>query len=292
MAGNGPIHRIGLGTMRFADDPDRRRGPDAPIWARAGDWDASVATLRRAAELGVTLFDTAAAYALGDGERLVAQALRPYRDDVVIATKIGLTRPGPGEWGVLGRPDYLRQQIEQSRRALGDRPIDLLYLHAVDGQVPLADQLEVLANAVQHGDAKAIGLSQVSLTQLNEAASLVSAAAVQVAYNLADRANHSVLVRSGELGMAFVPFFPLAMGGPDAMGPAVAEVAAESGATAGQVALAWLLHQGRHVVPIPGTTSADRVAENLAAAELLLTPAQLARLQAPTPGSDSGAAGQ
>lgn len=282
LAGNGLIHRIGLGTMRFADDPRQRRGQHAPIWGPPSDWDASVATLRHAAELGVTLFDTAAAYALGAGERLVGQALEPFRDQVVIATKVGLTRPGPGEWGVLGRPDYLRQQIEQSRRALGgDRPIDLLYLHAVDEQVPLADQLGVLADAVRRGDATAVGLSQVSLSQLDEAVDVITPAAVQVPYNLADRANHDVLVRAGELGAAFVPFFPLGMGDAAGMALAVEEVAAELDATAAQVALAWLLHQAPHVVPIPGTTSADRVAENLAAAELSLTSEQLTRLVPP-----------
>lgn len=275
--------RIGLGTMRFADAPHQRSGAAAPVWSAPTDRGALVALLHRALELGVDHFDTADAYALGEGERLLGEALRG--SDATIATKVGVTRPGPAEWVPLGHPAYLRQQVEASLRRLGTDTIDLLYLHRVDPAVPVEDQVGALAQAQQEGKARAIGLSEVDVATLERAHAVAPISAVQNLYNHSARDHDPVVDRTAELGIAFVPFFPVAMGGA-ATAPPVAEVAAETGATPVQVQLAWLLRRGAHVLPIPGTTSVGHLEENAAAARLELTDDQVRRLDAPP--SDAG----
>ncbi|MGP4096916.1 aldo/keto reductase [Nonomuraea sp. KM90] len=257
---------LGFGTMRLASD--------GTIWEPPADRGAATAVLRRAVELGVRLIDTSDAYALGAGEELVAEALRPYADDVVIATKGGVARPSAEEWVPLGRPEYLRQQAELSLRRLRRDVIDLYYLHRVDPQVPLADQIGALEGLRQEGKIRHIGLSEVTVDQLEQAREIAPVAAVQNLYNLTDRTHEEVVEHTGKHEIAFVPFFPIAVGD---LG-AVAGLAAEIGATPAQIALAWLLRRSPNIIPIPGTTSVRHLEENVAARDLRLTDEQFARL--------------
>ncbi|MFG1814706.1 aldo/keto reductase [Kribbella sp. NPDC049174] len=260
------IHRLGFGAMRLTGY--------RPV-ADRGD---AIRVARRAVELGVDFIDTADAYGIGANEELLAEALHPY-GDVVIATKIGHTRPSPREWIPLGRPEYLRQAAELSLRRLRVERIDLLQLHRVDPAVPFADQLGALAQLVDEGKARYVGLSEVTVDQLTEARRSVDVVSVQNRYNLTDREHQPVLDYCTAEGIAFIPWVPIALGA-HAGSRVLAEIAAESGATAAQLSLAWLLHRSPVVVPIPGTSSEVHLAENVAAADLHLTADQLSRLDA------------
>jgi pyridoxine 4-dehydrogenase len=264
------VGRIGFGAMRLASD--------ATVWEPPADRAGAVTLLRRVVELGVKLIDTADVYALGAGEELIAEALHPYADDVVIATKGGLARPSVEEFIPLGRPEYLRQQAELSLRRLRRDVLDLYYLHRVDPGVPLADQVGALAQLREEGKIRHIGLSEVTVQQLAEARAIVPVAAVQNLYNLTDRTHEEVVEYAGEHDIAFVPFFPIAIGEHAKDGGPVADVAAEIGATPAQTALAWLLHRSPAMIPIPGTTSLSHLEENLVARDLRLTGEQFALL--------------
>ncbi|OLF15032.1 aldo/keto reductase [Actinophytocola xanthii] len=272
------ITRLGLGTMRMADRPDQRTGPTAPIWAPPTDRTELVTFLRAAVDSGVDHVDTADAYALGAGEELLAEALAPVRDRITVATKVGTSRPSPTEWVPHGRPEYLRQQIELSLRRLRTDRLDLVYLHRIDEAVPLADQLGALKQAHEEGKVRALGVSQVTADTLREVTAHVAIQAVQNSYSLGDRTFDDVVDLTAELGAAFVAFFPLAMGTVAADDPTVARIAARHGATRTQVALAWLLSRGDHVVPIPGTTSLAHLRDNLGALRLELTDTDLTDL--------------
>jgi aryl-alcohol dehydrogenase-like predicted oxidoreductase len=268
------IGRLGFGAMRLTEDDGSSPGGRA----------AALAVARRAVELGVTFIDTADSYGLGANEELLAEALHPYPAGLVIGTKSGQSRPGLG-WAPLGRPEYLRQQCELSLRRLRVDRIDLFQLHRVDPQVPLADQIGALVRLREEGKIRLIGLSEVTTGQLAEARALTPIASVQNRYHLTDRAHEDVLAACEASGTAFIPWLPVANGRHGRPAPALAEVAVELGATPVQVALAWLLHHSPVTVPIPGTTSAAHLAENVAAASLRLSPEQLARLDvAPSAG--------
>ncbi|MFF8815175.1 aldo/keto reductase [Streptomyces pactum] len=278
LGGDLPVRRIGYGAMRLAGAPEARRGATAAIWEAPTDRAAAVALLREAVDLGVNLFDTADAYALGANEELLAEALHPYRDGVVVATKAGVLRPSPTEWVTHGHPAYLRQQAELSLRRLRTDRIDLFYLHRIDPDYPLADQLGALRQLREEGKIRHIGLSEVTVEQLTEAESIVPVAAVQNVYNLAERGHDAVIDHTAGRGIAFVPYFPVAMGGhADPDGP-LATVARETGATPSQAALAWLLHRAPNVIPIPGTSSPAHLAENTGALTVRLSDDQFARL--------------
>ncbi|SUA80870.1 Putative oxidoreductase YdbC [Nocardia otitidiscaviarum] len=284
LGGDLRVNRIGFGTMRLAAPPEPGTDPGmGHIWRAPADRDAAVAVLRRAVELGANLIDTADSYALGENEELVAAALRPYREDVVVATKVGVVRPGPLEWVPLGHPAYLRQQAELSLRRLGLDRIDLLQLHRIDPNVPLADQIGALKQLVDEGKVRHIGLSEASVAQLREAAAITPIASVQNLYNLGDRHHEDVVDYAAAQGIAFIPFFPVAMGAHAAPDGPVAAVAAEVGATPAQTALAWLLRRSPTVLPIPGTTSLAHLEENLAAARVTLNDEQFERLSAVAP---------
>lgn len=256
LGGDLPVHRLGFGAMRLRGRP-------------AADRATSIAVARRAVERGVTLIDTADAYDLGGNEELVAEALHPYADGVVIATKAGQSRPGGG-WVPLGRPEYLRQQAELSLRRLRVDRIDLFQLHRVDPTVPLADQVGALRQLRDEGKVRHVGLSEVSVEQLAEAGEITSIASVQNRFNLTDRHSAPVLDHCARHGIAFLPWLPISptVKAPDS--PAAA-IARRLGATAAQVALAWLLRHSPVMVPIPGTSNPRHLTENLAAADLELS---------------------
>jgi pyridoxine 4-dehydrogenase len=261
--------RLGFGAMRMT-------GPDD--WGLPEDVDGALRLARRAVELGVTFIDTADAYGPGTGEKLLAEALHPYPEGVVIATKAGQSRPSRKEWKPLGRPEYLRQQTELSLRRLRLDHIDLFQLHRIDPQVPLADQLGALKQLQDEGKVRHIGLSQVSVEQIEQARQYVEVVSVQNLYNLTERSDEDVLEYCERGGIAFIPWLPIANGAhATATGP-LAEVAAELGATPVQVSLAWLLHRSPVMLPIPGTSSIAHLEENMAADRLRLSDDQFERL--------------
>ncbi|MEV6978756.1 aldo/keto reductase [Kitasatospora sp. NPDC093806] len=291
IGGDLTVRRIGYGTMRLADTPDLKPA-DAVIWHPPTPRSAALDVLRAAVGHGVQLVDTADSYALGGGEELVAEALHPYAPDVVVATKVGLTRPSPSEWVPLGHPAYLRQQAELSLRRLRVERIDLLQLHRIDPAVPLADQIGALKQLQDEGKVRHIGLSEVTVDELEQALEIAPIAAVQNWYNLATRRHDAVVDFTAERGIAFLPFFPIAVGGHAGADGPVSEVAREVGATPAQTALAWLLHRSPNILPIPGTTSEKHLVENLGAAAVQLTDEQYARLDGIAAGEGGVGAGE
>lgn len=279
IGGDLPVTRIGLGTMRLTNASARHRpAAEAEIWNAEEDRSEAISFLRAAVELGIDFVDTADAYGLGDSESQIAEALAPYPPHLVIATKVGVVRPSPTEWVPLGHPAYLRQQTELSLRRLRTERIDLLQLHRVDPGIPLEDQVGTLAELKAEGKARHIGLSEVTVEQLTKATEVAPIAAVQNMYNLSERGHEAVVDLAAERGIAFIPFFPIAVGSHAAPDGPVAEIAREIDATPSQVALAWLLHRSPTIVPIPGTSSVGHLRENLGALDVRLSPEQFARL--------------
>ncbi|MFC4946917.1 aldo/keto reductase [Pseudonocardia sp. GCM10023141] len=268
--GTGDVHRLGFGTMQLT-------GPG--VWGPPADPESAIAVLRRAAELGVDLFDTADSYGPESAEELVRAALHPY-DGIVVATKAGFLRTGPGKWFPCGRPEYLRQQCELSLRRLGVERIDLFQLHRIDPAVPAAEQFGVLAALQQEGKIAAAGLSQVSVEQIEQARAVVDIVTVQNRYNLTDRSSDAVLRYCTEQGIGFLPWAPIASGALAEPGGAVADVAKRLGATTSQVSLAWLLQRSSVMLPIPGTSSLEHLDENCAAAGVELDLDAVAELDA------------
>ncbi|WP_255976295.1 aldo/keto reductase [Streptomyces longispororuber] len=266
IGGDLEVRRLGFGAMHLPTEPEEARA-------------AAVAVARRAVELGVTLIDTAHMYGGGGAnEELLAEALHPYPDGLLITTKVGIARSaGSGEWELDGRPEVLRDQVEQALRRLRVERIELLQLHRIDPRTPLADQLGTLAELRAEGKVGRIGLSEVTVDELAEARKLIDVASVQNRYNLLDREHEPVLDACTAAGIAFLPWRTVAWGDAGARAE-VAAVAAELDATPTQVALAWLLAHSPAVLPIPGTAHVGHLEENVAAAGLELTPAQRARL--------------
>jgi pyridoxine 4-dehydrogenase len=269
LGGDLPVVRLGYGTMQLTG---------SGVWGDPKDPDEAVRVLRRAVELGVTFFDTADSYGPVVAEQLLKKALHPYADDLVIATKAGLTRPGPGDWRPVGRPEYLRQQVELSLRNLGLERIDLHQLHRIDPQVPLADQVGTLKELQDEGKIRHIGLSEVSVEELQEAQRTAEIVSVQNLFNLSDRSAEPLLDHAEAQGIAFIPWFPLATGELSKPGGPLDALAREHDATPSQLALAWLLRRSPVMLPIPGTSSVDHLEDNLAAASLELTDDEFAAL--------------
>lgn len=269
IGGDLPVHRLGFGAMRLT-------GPG--VWGEPEDPAGALEVLRRAVELGVTFIDTADSYGPEVSERLIADALAPYPDEVVIATKAGLARTGPGRWVPVGRPAYLAQQCELSLRRLRTDRIDLFQLHRIDREVPLAEQLGALTDLQAAGKIRHIGLSEVTVEQLSEAGRHADIVSVQNRYNLVDRAAEDVLDRCAEDGIAFIPWFPVGDGRLAAADGPLGRIAAASDASPAQVALAWLLARSPVMLPIPGTSRRLHLEENCAAAGLTLDPDDLATL--------------
>ncbi|XTZ14606.1 aldo/keto reductase [Micromonospora echinospora] len=262
IGGDLPVDRLGYGAMQLT-------GPG--VWGDPKDPAEALRVLRRAVELGVTFIDTADSYGPFVSELLIREALHPYRDDLVIATKAGLTRSGPDDWRPVGRPEYLRQQCELSLRHLGLETIDLFQLHRIDPQVPLADQLGELALLRQEGKIRHIGLSEVTVEQIEQARAITPIVSVQNLFNLADRRAEPVLEHCERHDLAFIPWFPIATGTLARPGGPLDAIAAGHHATPAQLALAWLLRRSPVMLPIPGTSSVAHLEENVAAAEVTLT---------------------
>jgi aryl-alcohol dehydrogenase-like predicted oxidoreductase len=269
LGGDLPLRRIGYGGMRLSD---------AAAWLPLADRTAATTLLRRAADLGVNFFDGADAYALGAVDELIAEALYPYQDDVVVASKVGFVRAGVQEWTLLGRPDYLRQQAELGLRRLRKDTIDLLYLHRIDPAVDLADQIGALKQLQDEGKVRHIGLCEVTVDELQQAQQIAPIASVQSSYNLAARDHDPVVDYAAENGIVFVPFFPIGTGSLAGAESPVAAVADEVGATLAQTALAWLLKRSTTILPIPGTSSVAHLEENVGALKVALSDDQFERL--------------
>jgi aryl-alcohol dehydrogenase-like predicted oxidoreductase len=269
IGGDLPVVRLGYGTMQL---------PGEGVWGPPRDREAAIAVLRRTVELGVTFFDTADSYGPEVAEDLLREALHPYADDVVIATKAGLTRQGPGVWTPVGRPAYLRQQAELSLRRLGLETIDLFQLHRIDSEVPLEDQVGELKKLQDEGKIRHIGLSEIDVDQLKQAQKIATIATVQNLFNLTDRSAEALLDYSTEQGIGFIPWFPLATGNLVKDGGPLAELAKQHDATPSQLALAWLLKRSPVMLPIPGTSSIDHLEDNVGAADIELTDDQFAAL--------------
>jgi pyridoxine 4-dehydrogenase len=269
LGGDLPIHRLGYGSMRLSG-----KG----IWGPPEDPDEAVRVLRRAVELGVTFIDTADCYGPFYTEEIIRTALHPYRDDLVIGTKAGLTRAGPDDWRPVGRPEYLRQQAELSLRHLGLDRIDLFQLHRVDAAVPLADQIGELKLLRDEGKIRHIGLSEVTVEQIEEARGIVEIASIQNLYNFSARQYEDVVDYAEKAGIAFIPWFPIAAGELARQDSPLLSLATELSATPAQVALAWLLRRSPVIVPIPGTSTVAHLEENLDSALLALSDEQYGSL--------------
>jgi pyridoxine 4-dehydrogenase len=264
------VHRLGYGAMRIT-------GPG--VWGWPSDRDEAIRVLRLAVELGVDFIDTADSYGPTVSEELIFAALHPY-GDVVVATKAGLLRTGPGRWHACGRPEYLRQQCELSLRRLGVEALDLFQLHRIDPSVDRDEQFALLAALLEEGKVRAVGLSEVTVAELAAAREVVDIATVQNAYNVVERQSDAVLDACAAAGIGFIPYFPVAAGELTGPGAAVAAVATAIDATPSQVSLAWLLQRSEVVLPIPGTSSVAHLEENCAAAGLRIPADQLAVLDA------------
>ena len=271
IGGKLPVTRLGYGTMQL---------PGPGVWGDPNDPEEAVRVLRRAVDLGVNLLDTADSYGPVVAEQLIKKALHPYPADLVIATKAGLTRHGPGVWAPLGRPEYLRQQALLSLRHLGLEQIPLYQLHRIDPQVPLEDQIGELKELQDEGKIGFIGLSEVSVDQLRAAQAITPIATVQNLYNLTNRSAEDLLDYSAANGIGFIPWFPLATGELAKPGSPLAELAGQHGASPSQLALAWLLHRSPAMLPIPGTSSVAHLDDNVAAAGISLSDDEFATLEA------------
>ncbi|MGB9361969.1 MAG: aldo/keto reductase [Candidatus Sulfotelmatobacter sp.] len=264
-----PLTRLGFGAMRIT-------GPG--IWSEPADRPEAIRVIRRAVELGINFIDTADSYGPYVSEEIIAEALHPYPANLVIATKGGFDRPGPDLWVENGRPEHLRSACEGSLRRLRLDRIDLYQLHRIDAKVPAEDQLGTLKDLQAQGKIKHIGLSEVSVRQIELARAIVPIVSVQNRYSIADRGSEDVLEYCEKEKMGFIPWFPLAAGKVSGSGSPISRVAARWKATPSQVALAWLLSRSPVMLPIPGTSKVAHLEENVAAAGLKIDESQMQEL--------------
>ena len=262
IGGDLTVYRLGFGTMRLT-------GPG--IWGPPTDKNETIAVLRRAIELGVTLIDTADSYGPEVSESLIAEALYPYPPQLVIATKGGYLRPGPDQWKPDGRPEHLREVLEGSLRRLRLERIDVYQFHVPDPDVPYEESVGALADLRAAGKIQHIGVSNVNPDQLERARKMVPIVTVQNRYNLGDRASENMVDICEREGLGFIPWFPLATGGLAKDGGKLSQIAQRHHATPGQIALAWLLQRSPNMLPIPGTSSVKHLEENSAAALIRLS---------------------
>jgi len=269
LGGDLEVHRLGYGAMRITGEG---------IWGEPEDPTAARELLRHVVDAGVDLIDTADSYGPQVSENLIAEALYPYPEDLVIATKGGLERPGPGRWTANCRPERLKRCCEDSLRRLRLERIELYQLHTVDPQVPIEDSVGALAELQAEGKVRHVGLCNVGRGDLERAQAIVPIVSVQNRYNVGDRQSEQVLETCQEAGLAFLPWFPLGSGDLARPGGLLDQIAHACGATPGQVALAWLLRHSPVTLPIPGTSSIAHFDENLAATELELSADELGQL--------------
>ncbi|HEX8246373.1 MAG TPA: aldo/keto reductase [Longimicrobium sp.] len=280
LGGDLPVHRLGFGAMRIT-------GPG--IWGPPRDRDECLRVLRRVPGLGVNLIDTADSYGPYVSEELIAEALHPYPEGLVIATKAGLERAGPDQWTPNGRPEHIRRALDGSLRRLRVERIDLYQLHRIDPEVPRDEQFGVLAELQGEGKFRHFGLSEVGVEEIEAARRVLPVVSVQNRYNLQDRAQWEDVVEfCGREGIAFIPWFPLAAGPLAREGGPVDRIARSLGATPGQVALAWLLRRSPVMLPIPGTSQVKHLEENVAAAAVELDDAAMRELDEASGGEQAG----
>lgn len=267
----GTVKRLGFGAMRITG-----RG----IWGEPADVDAAHAVVRRAVDLGVDFIDTADSYGPEVSERIIGEALHPYPHGLRIATKAGQVRTGPNKWIPLGRPEYLRQQIQMSLWRLKRDTLDLFQLHRIDPQVDADVQFAEMAKFQQEGKTRALGLSQVTVAEIEQASRHFTVSTVQNRYNIADRSSQDVLDYCTEHGIAFIPWAPLDAGRLARAGAVVDATAARLGTTPARVTLAWLLQRSPMMLPIPGTASVEHLADNLGAVDVTLDAEAVAAIDA------------
>jgi pyridoxine 4-dehydrogenase len=255
------VHRLGFGAMRITG-----KG----VWGEPPDRKEAVRVLRRAVDLGINFLDTADSYGPNVSEEIIAEALHPYPAGLVIATKAGFDRPGPDKWVTNGRPDHLRKACEGSLRRLKLERIDVLQLHRIDSKVPAADQLGTLKDLQAQGKVRHIGLSEVSVEDIENARKIVSIVSVQNRYSIVDRAADDVVDYCERGRIGFIPWFPLAAGKVSATGSELERAAADLEVTPSQLALAWLLRRSPVILPIPGTSKVAHLEENVAAAAMII----------------------
>jgi aryl-alcohol dehydrogenase-like predicted oxidoreductase len=270
LGGDLKVRRLGFGAMRIT-------GPG--IWGEPRDPKEAVRVLRRAVELGVNFIDTADSYGPEVSERLIAEALHPYPQGLVVATKGGLTRQGPDRWLPVGRPEYLTQCVELSLRRLRVDRIDLYQLHRFDPKVPVEESLGALKELQRAGKIRHLGISEVSIADIERAQRTVQVVSVQNLYNLGDRKHEDVLNFCAEKGIAFIPWFPVAAGDLARPGGPLDRLAQRHHASVAQLALAWLLHRSPVILPIPGTSSVAHLEENVGASALRLGPGEWAEVE-------------
>jgi pyridoxine 4-dehydrogenase len=265
IGGDLKVNRLGYGAMRITG-----KG----IWGEPKDPEVAKKVLRRAVELGVNFIDTADSYGPEVSERLIGEALAPYADGVVIATKAGFTRQGPDKWVPVGRPEYLQQEVEMSLRRLKLERIDLWQLHRIDPKVPVEESLGVIKKMQEQGKIRHVGLSEVKPHEIDQARKVVDIVSVQNLYNIGDRNHEDVVEYCTKHGLAFIPWFPVAAGKLTQPGGKLDGAAKRHGATLSQLSIAWLLHRSPVMLPIPGTSSVEHLEENVAAAGIELSDAE------------------
>ena len=270
LGGDLEVNRLGFGAMRITGDG---------VWGWPKDIEASKVVLRRAVELGVNFIDTSDAYGPQVSEQLIGEALSPYAKGVVIATKGGLTRQGPGKWLPVGRPEYLRQQVELSLRALKLDTIDLWQLHRVDPKTPVEESLGEIKKMQDEGKIKHVGLSEVKPHEIEQARKVIEIVSVQNQYNLGDRKHEDVVEYCEKHNIAFIPWYPVAAGKLALPGGPLDEAAKKHEATVSQLSLAWLLQHSPVILPIPGTSSVEHLAENVKSAGVSLSPDEWAAIE-------------
>jgi aryl-alcohol dehydrogenase-like predicted oxidoreductase len=262
IGGDLTVNRLGFGAMRITGDG---------VWGDPKNPKEARAVLARTVELGIDFIDTADSYGPETSELLIAEVLKPYKKGLVIATKGGLTRPGPGDWQPVGRAPYIQQCVEMSLRRLQVERIDLWQLHRIDPKTPVEETLGVLKKLQGQGKIRHIGLSEVTVAEIKTARKIVDVVSVQNLYNLSDRKHEDVVDYCTKEKLGFIPWFPMAAGDLAKPGGVLDQVAKKHGATVSQLALAWLLHRSPVLLPIPGTSSVKHLEENTAAASLKLS---------------------
>ncbi len=262
LGGDLPVNRLGFGAMRITGEG---------IWGEPKDTASAKKVLQRAVELGINFIDTSDAYGPEVSERLIGEALAPYKTGVVIATKGGLTRQGPGKWLPVGRPEYLQQQVEMSLRRLKLERIELWQLHRIDPKVPVEESLGIIAELQKAGKIRHVGLSEVKPQEIEQARKVIEIVSVQNKYNIGDRAHEDTLDYCEKNNIAFIPWFPVAAGKLAQLGGKLDDAAKKHGATVSQLSLAWLLHRSPVMLPIPGTSSLQHLEENVGAGSVELS---------------------